>query len=210
VSAPTLALSCRCGNVRGTARIPRKRALRAICHCDDCQTYALHLGDETIPNVVVDEWGGTEVLQGWPEHITLDAGHEHIRVTRLSPKGLLRFNASCCDTPMANLLDNPKLPFTGLVHTFIADDAKAQLDDAYGRPMSRIQCRFAPTQPPDGVPRAPAGLIAKAAKNMAVGKLKRGHRPHPFFDDDGQPVAQQVEVLSKDERIRLRRKCGPS
>ena len=40
-----VALSCTCGKVRGTARdVDPAYGNHIVCMCDDCQTYAHHLG----------------------------------------------------------------------------------------------------------------------------------------------------------------------
>jgi len=60
---------------------------------------------------------GVALYQTRPDCVHIDDGAEHLACLRLSPKGLLRWYASCCDTPLANtLVDRPKHlnPSTGL------------------------------------------------------------------------------------------------
>ena len=98
-------LKCSCGSVQGVARdVSPKTGNRLVCMCDDCQAYAHHLGRA---EHILDRNGGTEVFQLTPSQLTLTEGREHLRCLRLKEKGLMRWYAGCCNTPVANTLASP-------------------------------------------------------------------------------------------------------
>jgi hypothetical protein len=189
-------LSCACGALQGELSEPL-RGNRAVCYCDDCQAFARWLGRDDI----LDQWGGTDVFQVAPAKVRLTAGLDHLQLVRLSPKGLLRWYAGCCRTPVGNMLSNPRSPFVGLIHTFM-DHKKdgAPRDARIGPPVGHIQGRFAVGGcPPHAHPSAGVGVIAKSVWFLLGNAVTGGHRPTPFFDDAGRPV-RDARVLTKDER----------
>ncbi|MEM6993964.1 MAG: DUF6151 family protein [Myxococcota bacterium] len=204
-----IALRCTCGDVHGTATdISPETVTRLACMCDDCQAYAHWLGraDE-----ILDDYGGTEVVQLTPAQLQLNGGFEHVRCVRLGPRGLMRWYAGCCKTPVANMLASPKMPFAGVVHSFIDTEAIDEpLDAVFGPVRARVQGRFAPGALPDGGHRrAPVGLIARAAWQLLRAWAGRKHRPSPVYDDAGTPLIAP-EVLSEATRRALRERCGPA
>src|SRR5687768_6868112 len=106
----TISLRCTCGRLSGELRTAPSWAARVVCYCDDCQAYARFLE----PASVVNEHGGTEVIQAWPACLTLTAGADALGLVRLSPKGLYRFYAGCCRAPVGNTL-GPRWPFIGVM-----------------------------------------------------------------------------------------------
>lgn len=50
-----------------------------------------------------------------PNKVKIDAGAVHMRPMRLTSKGVLRWYAACCDTPLFNTMATPKLPFVGVL-----------------------------------------------------------------------------------------------
>lgn len=193
-------LSCRCGAVRGVAR-GVANGIRVVCHCDDCQAYAHALERPD----VLDRYGGTDVFQMAPSQLTLSQGSEHVRCLRLSEKGLLRWYAGCCATPMGNTLPAARVPFVGVVHTFMDHAGHGVTrDDALGPPREFIQGRFAVGGvPPHAQARATVSLMARSAWFLLRGFLAGAHRPSPFFDAEGKPVVTP-RVLSVAERAALR------
>ena len=96
----TVPLACSCGAVRGVLRNANARnGSRLVCMCDDCQTYAHHLGRA---GDILDAHGGTEVYQTYPARLGFTQGSEPVRCLRLSPKGLMRWHTGCCRTPIGN------------------------------------------------------------------------------------------------------------
>jgi len=115
----TIEFSCRCGAVRGRVAGPGN-ANRVICYCDDCQAFAHHLGRTDL----LDPQGGSDIVQLAPASFSLRQGHEHVAGVRLTPKGLYRWYASCCHTPLGNTV-GPAIPFVGVpTYAFQTGDAR--------------------------------------------------------------------------------------
>lgn len=91
-------LRCQCGKLRGRISHP-ELALRAICYCNDCQMFAAFLAKSA---EVLDENRGTDVVGIRPQDLSFTEGLEHLACMSLTSKGLLRWYASCCNTPIAN------------------------------------------------------------------------------------------------------------
>lgn len=171
----------------------------AVCYCDDCQAFARFLGRDDVMN----ERGGTDIVQVAPSRVRIVAGHEHLRSMRLSPKGVLRWYTGCCRSPAGNMLHTPRSPFIGFPTRFIALEGHA-LDAVVG-PSEGLQGRFAIGGCPEGVPaRVGMGLLARSVV-MVLGNALRGrHRPSPFWTATGEPIAAP-QVLTPEERAPLYR-----
>src|SRR5438034_9137168 len=116
-------LRCRCGEVQGWLTNPSAQSVnRVICYCDDCQAFQYHLGRPDL----LDVHGGTDIVQVAPAAFSFARGTDRIAGLRLAPKGLYRWYASCCKTPLGNTV-SAAIPFVGIVaHAF---DCNAQRPD---------------------------------------------------------------------------------
>lgn len=165
-----VSLSCACGRVAGY--IDTSGGRHIACHCADCKAWRAHLtrGRE----------GGVEIFQTTPDKLTITAGHEHIRCSRLSEKGLLRWSASCCNTALANTLPTAAMPFVGVLTDMIADKA------AIG-PVASIVNR---AEPPGNQSAGASSfeIIKRALAARITGKERRA----PFFKADGSPIVEPV------------------
>ncbi|MDB4972721.1 MAG: hypothetical protein JWN48_1062 [Myxococcaceae bacterium] len=171
-----------------------------MCYCDDCQIYALHLGRPD----VLDERGGTDACMLAPKQVTITQGAEQIRCVRLSPKGLYRWYAGCCNTPLGNTL-GPRLPVLILVHSCIEQraDARSREQDL-GPPAVRMMGRFARGGVPEGAAaKMPVGMLPKLLGHLARGFFGGRAQPSPFFDGARRPRVQPA-LIDKAEREALR------
>lgn len=198
--AVTVEIRCRCGEVTGRVdNAARDTTNRMVCYCDDCQAYAHRLGRADL----LDEHGGSDVVQVAPASLSYLRGTDRIAGLRLKPKGLYRWYASCCKTPLGNTL-GPAIPFVGLVvQVFGAPD------DVFGPPRGRSFGKFAVGTPPPGSTRLDLRLIGRAIGKVAGWKLRGATWPHPFFDRATRAAIYPVTVLTHDEREALRPLCGP-
>ena len=80
------------------------------CYCRDCQAYAHALGNA---GAILDDLGGTDIVASLQQHVMLSQGTDALACLSLSDKGLLRWYASCCNTPIANTARNHKLSERG-------------------------------------------------------------------------------------------------
>lgn len=207
MSQQDVELGCHCGEIHGWVRgVSPKTVNRAICYCNDCQAFLHHLGRADW----LDAHGGTDVVQVAPRAVTFDRGAEHIIGLRLTHKGLYRWYASCCKTPLGNTL-KPSLPFIGMSREVLrgALDATSR-DAAFGRVRGTSFRQHATGGVPEGSTKFQLGLITHALRLMLGWKLRGEAWPHPFFDRVTQAPSHPVMILSPEEREALRAKCGRS
>lgn len=185
-------LQCRCGTIKGYVSSPR-RANRAVCYCNDCQAFARFLGQE---NETLDARGGSDVIQTLPKYVTIHQGTEALACMRLSDKGMLRWYAGCCKTPIGNTLATYKISFIGLLHNCL-ESAERPLDASFG-PI-RI---FANPQGAIGEPKPKASgmgtMLGWFATTVLRARINGDYRRTPFFKD-GTPIVVP-RVLSGAER----------
>ena len=190
------ALQCRCGKLKGQVERP-ERANHAVCYCKDCQAFAHFLGR---PDEILDEGGGSEVVQTQPRYVGFTEGAEHLACVRLTPSGLVRWYADCCKTPIGNTMATPKMSFVGLVHSCL-DVAGQPLDDAFGSVRCRVNTHGAKGSPrpkPVGIPWAALWFLSMLIRARVDGS----YRQTPFFDACSSPVVAP-RVLSAEERRTL-------
>ncbi len=200
---PDVPLRCRCGEVRGhvTGASPRTTN-RVVCYCDDCQAYAHALGRADL----LDASGGSDIVQVAPSSLSFEQGAERIACMRLTPKGLYRWYAGCCKTPVGNTV-GVQVPFVGITRqTFEA--AGVRVDDAFGPPGGRILGRFAVGTPPEGSQKLDVPFLGRTLLLVARWKIAGKTQPHPFFDAKGA-ARYPITVLSPADRDALRPRCGP-
>ena len=195
-----LELRCACGTVRGVvAEASASTINRAVCYCDDCQTFARFLERDDVMNAQ----GGTDIVQVAPSRLRFVAGQDQLRAVRLSPKGLLRWYTACCKTPAGNMLPSARSPFVGIPTRFVVPQGSA-LDAAVGPSRGGLHGRFAIGGCPEGVaPKVGLGLMVRSV-GWFLGNVVRGrHTPSPFWTASGEPVAKPT-VLTLEQRTELR------
>ncbi len=159
-----------------------------MCYCKDCQAGARALGAD----FALNDRGGTEIFQTVPSHIDITQGQDHLACLRLSPNGLMRWYAACCDTPMFNTLATPKLVFSGVATANLRGDLN---DLGPVIAVNKGECATPGAEIKNyGYLRAGWNIMKR---NLAA-KL-RGDCKTPFFDDTGGPVVTP-RVLSLEER----------
>lgn len=176
-------LACRCGKM-GWHIDAGADGRHMMCYCADCQTFPRHLGksDAYLTN------GGTQIFQTVPGNFHFDTGIAHLGLKRLSPRGLFRWYATCCDTPIANTVAKAGFPFVGAVlpagHRH------------FGKVSARVNTRAATVRTRQtGMTGTVYGIFFRAAKAALTGQGK----DTPFFDENGAPAAQP-EVLTQEQR----------
>jgi hypothetical protein len=195
MTSSDVSIQCRCGHVRGMARAVSPHTVNhSICYCHDCRAFSHWLEREDL----LDPHGGAPLVQLARSRLEITAGFDQVRCMRLSPKGMFRWFAACCRTPLGNTVAS--IPFVGVARSVL------QIGDA--DPVTR----FGPVlyaQAGEAVGGAPPGTRLSLRGLLHVGRLiaawflrGRGH-PTPFFDRANRPrVAPQV--LTPEERQRLR------
>ena len=191
----TMPLQCRCGTVQGEIE-PERAYARATCYCKDCRAFARYLA---VPGVL-DASGGTDVIPFAPAAVRFTAGTEHVACMSLSPKGLLRWYATCCRTPLANTPRDPRLPYAGVVTACVAATPQA-LEAAFG-PRDHIVVNAASATAP--VRPTPLAFMWGGVRIFAgiLGARLRRERTWAFFDANGRPL-REPHVISREERAAL-------
>jgi hypothetical protein len=192
------AIRCRCGQLRGEVSHPGD-ARRGVCYCKDCQSFAHFLGRA---DAVLDERGGTDLISTRQSRVSFSRGSERIACMALSPNGLLRWYASCCNTPLGNTPRNLKLSHVGLVHSCLEDPASS-LDASFGPVQMQVNTGSAKA-PVAATPVGTVMSVLRLAAGLLRARLDGSYRRTPFFDAaSGAPVATP-QVLSREQRERLR------
>lgn len=177
---------------------------RVVCMCDDCQAFALFL---ECPDTL-DQYGGTDIYQTTPAQLRITDGVEHLRCVRLSPKGLLRWYAGCCNTPIANTADTARAPFAGVVHTFMDHAASGRArGDVLGPPLGYLMAKFALGEPPANAhATVPLSLLIRSIKYLLRGLVTGKASPSPFFDARTKAPVVEPKVLTTEEREAIRQR----
>jgi hypothetical protein len=199
-------LSCRCGALAGVAsNLSPSNGSRIVCMCTDCQAFAHYLGKA---DSILDKHGGTDIFQMPPCDLQITQGIEHLSCMRLTDKGLYRWYAGCCKTPVANTMGSRKVPFAGVIHAFMAADGSTR-NQVLGPIVARLYGRSAVgSLPPDANQTASLGFIVRTVRFLLSGWMRGRHTPSPFFDSStGKPVVTPY-VLSNAERNALRKLQG--
>jgi hypothetical protein len=193
-SERTHPLRCRCGNLQGvvSASFP---ALRAVCYCADCQAYARFL---KAPGVL-DRCGGTEVVATRAQQVRCTAGVESLACLSLRPRGLLRWYAGCCGTPIGNTPRNRRLAYVGLIHSCLGDEAARQ--SSFGA-VRMVANGGSATCTVRSTPVGNAIGILMLASSLLASRLSGGYRRTPFFDAGSGAPVRTPYVLSEAERAK--------
>ena len=188
-------LHCGCGAVRGQlADAAPMRVNRVVCYCDDCQAFARYLGRIDL----LDANGGSDIVQVAPGSITFIEGTDKIVGLRLTPKGLYRFYATCCNMPLGNTV-GPAIPFVGIIAHALANSGQER-DEIIGRPIGAIYGKYAVGVVPNASRKISPGLILRSIRMVLGWRLSGRAWPHPFFDRASKAPKYPVTVLSLEQR----------
>jgi len=179
----TLEFTCRCGELQGQIKDAGPAAFtHIVCHCNDCRAAYTHLGHDDPKSV--------GILQTTQDRVVFTKGGEHLRVFRHSPKGALRWFATCCDTPLFFT------PLKGrLVHVGLNTDCLTDAD-AIGPHVAEA---FIPKQNGKQGMKGMGTMLTRMVTRMAAKNISGEWRDTPFFDDNGAPSVSP-KVLSREER----------
>lgn len=178
----TQSIQCRCGCLKGTLQ-HMKDINRCQCYCTDCQAFAHFLQRES---AILDASGGSDIIQTVPKLVAFTEGIDQLACIRLTPKGLLRWYAACCNTAIANTPANFQLSFVGLVADCLAGEQNS-LNDAFGPVRMRVFTRHAKGKPKPKTTGLPGGAF-RAGRMIVKSRLNGDYRENPFFSATGAPI----------------------
>lgn len=175
--------ACTCGTLRGHVSAHGiKTGTRVVCFCADCRATELY------HNQIDPAPGPVDLFQLSPDSIEITQGADQLQLMRLSPKGVLRWYAGCCGTPLANTLAKPTLPFAALRADLFANKNS----------LGKIRARGFVPQP--GKPPKTTGATGMALgliSRMATSRMSGRWRQTPFFNiETRQPVAK-AKILTR-------------
>jgi len=184
-------LSCQCGSLTATLRgASGDNGNHGMCYCLDCQAFARHLGQlDRIANAA----GGTEIFQTQPHRIAITSGIEHLALLRLSKKGINRWFASCCNTPLCTTPGPPKVAFAGML---VANITASQTALGPIRFRYKRESALQPVKEPQG---SALRFVARTFASIAAERLSGRWKDTPLFGADGRSIVKPY-VLSASER----------
>ncbi len=183
-------ISCDCGSFKARlTAFPKNTPGRLACYCNDCQAFSNRINRSD----VLDPYGGTEVIPAYPSDFKVIEGKQHLKCYRLSAKGLYRWTANCCNSPIANT--PPGFPWLGLFHTAYKNVDPQSLD-SLGEIKSRIFGRDAKGDPPFAIAEN-LGLkaVITVLPFVIKGKLFNKSKDSEFFESDGRTPVSTPEIL---------------
>lgn len=189
-------LRCQCGTIRGYVS-PQGMAALAVCYCKDCQAYACFLDRA---EVVLDTLGGTDIVAMFPRQVHLTDGAEALACMSLSERGILRWYAKCCNTPIGNTSRNPKTPYVGLVHSCLVNSSPS-VRESFG-PVRMVLNPKSARGHVKSTPLRNTVAILKIVTAMIGARLDRNNTNPFFLADAGAPI-KQPRVLTKAEREQI-------
>lgn len=133
-------IQCKCGALRGQLEGTGVHN-RLICYCTDCRAFAVFLGKT---DDVLDQQGGTEIVQVAQPRVRLLQGEDRLAAVRLSENGMLRWYASCCNTPIGNTVGEPQISFMGVIHACLDP---AAMDKDFGTAIALLNTDTALGEP---------------------------------------------------------------
>lgn len=188
-------IQCQCSSVKGKLE-SIGTSNRLICYCTDCRAFAHFLGKATS---VLDEQGGTEIIQVAQQRVSFYKGEDLLSAVRLSENGMTRWYAKCCETPIGNTMASRKAAFIGLIHSCLD---RQQMDKDFGANVAVLNTDTALVQPKPkqrGLLRVLVRLLWIVITNRVTGR----YRKSPFFNSSGLPRATP-KTLRTDELKKLK------
>jgi len=182
-------LRCRCGTLTGSVSAPQ-RASRGVCYCKDCQAFARYLGKA---DTVLDAMLGTDVIATLPKYVSFTSGVGSLACLSLTDRGLLRWYASCCNTPIGNTLRDYRVPYVGLVYVCLGTPDSIQA--SFGPVRLRVNTKSAKGRP-KSMPLSTAAALLRFAPTVLLARLDGSYKVTPFFSVDGAPIAQRNVLTS--------------
>ena len=192
-----IALRCQCGKLRGEINLDGV-ATRAICYCKDCQAYARFLSS---PPRLLDAAGGIDIVPTLPAALRFTQGIEQLACMSLGEKGLYRWYARCCRTPVGNTPRTPKLSYVGIPRALF-DAPDALIDQQLGPARTTLNTESA-RSPVAATPVRVAWAVARIGKMIWGARLSGRYLNNPFFDPASRKPVCVVQVLSGAERAAL-------
>ena len=133
-----------------------------------------------------------------------DPEQRRLAAIRLSDKGMVRWYASCCGTPMGNTMANPKMSFIGLVHTCLD---QGRMDEDFGTNVAVVNTDTALGNPKPKQ-RGLLGVVARFLWIVVASRISGRYRKSPLFNGSGLPQVAP-KILPAEELANLKSAISP-
>lgn len=185
-------LECSCSKVKGELKVVPSSSFHVHCLCCDCQSYAAYLGNQ---DKILDESGGSELLQTYPAYMQITEGQEHLACTQFREKGVYRWHTTCCNMPVANTMNSASVPFVGVsVKLMKFSDEKEKLA-VLGPVLMKAFAKYAVGTAPEGAHlRFPLSFMPRVIFFMLKGLVTKKNKPSALFNGK-DPVVDVVRVF---------------
>jgi hypothetical protein len=190
-------MQCRCGTIKGHVVRPGM-ATRAVCYCKDCQAFAHFLKSA---DSILDENGGTSIVATLPNQVRFSQGIEALACMSLSDHGMLRWYASCCNTPIGNTPRDFKTPYVGLIESCLVSSSPS-LQESFG-PVRMVLNTKSARGRVESTPVSNLMAMLALMKSVIGARLRGTYKRNPFFGTEtGAPIVRPRE-LTEAERERI-------
>ncbi|MEM8770893.1 MAG: DUF6151 family protein [Pseudomonadota bacterium] len=195
-----LTVSCDCGAFEGVLHdVTPKAGFHVKCFCRDCQTFPWALGKEAS---VLDDNGGTAIFQTSTTRLSIQKGKDNLAALRLTPKGIFRWYAKCCNTPIGNTMPGATFSFVGLLKTALQTPAEgASVDAAIGPVRSAAFKKQARGDIAEDYPGLTLSYALSMIGLLFGGAIRGEGKKSPFFSD-GEPIAEP-RLIDEAERSKI-------
>jgi hypothetical protein len=187
-------LQCRCGTIKGYVANPGA-GRRAICYCKDCQAFARFLRQA---QTILDVAGGTRIVATSPDNVHFSQGLDALACVSLSNRGLLRWYAACCNTPIGNTPRDFKVPYIGLIENCL-QSVTPPVEESFGPTRIVLNVQSATIPVKSSSLRTTLAMVRLMAAVIGA-RLRGAYKRNPLFQQStGAPVVSP-RILSKAER----------
>lgn len=189
-----VAFSCPCGTIKGHIRgASPSTGTHIACFCADCRAGDVFAGlPDPSPEPV-------RYFQTTPDRLHFDSGFENLSVFSFGPKNLLRWQASCCGSPLFNTLRTPKIAFVSIKSSALEDQA------AIGPVRASA---FIPNSAGTAKHKGMGRSVWAALSRIAAARVTGRWRKNPFFDAETLAPVCAVQIVDKDVRARIKASLG--
>ncbi len=191
-------LQCQCGKVRGQLS-HTENSTRIKCYCKDCQAFAHFLGKA---GDMLDAQGGSDIVVTHPQEISFTSGAEAIACMSLFEDGMLRWYASCCNTPIGNTSRNKKMAYVGLSAVCLAA-APASIERDFG-PVRMVSMTAGAKGKLASSGWKAVPVMVGFARALLKARLSGSYRRNPFFKDGTDEPVVARKVIAPEEYERLK------
>lgn len=188
--------SCHCDKLRATIHdVTPSTGNLARCHCLDCQAFAIWLTGQGGADFL-DENGGSELFQTLAWRLDFTQGKdEYLQAIRLSPKGMIRWYASCCHSPIANMMGSKSMSFIGMPTCGFDENAIDKMGPMRASMFAKAARKG--STPPDDFGFLP--VISRILWRQLKAKMRAKTRYSPFWTEAGETIVAP-KILTLEER----------